>query len=353
MTQQAHIGCLAAGPTGTIADVAGVTVGHCTLNDNAIQTGVTVIRAHGGDVFRDKVPAAAVTFNGFGKSIGLLQVQELGVLETPIALTNTFAVGTIASAQMRAAVKDNPEIGRTLPSINPLVFECNDGYLNDMQVFAVEEQHYQQALNNASAQVVQGAVGAGRGMSCFELKGGIGSASRTLTIGNVGYTVGALVLANFGKLGELTLAGDAIGRRLQGMQRTNGEPEKGSIIMIIATDAPLDARQLRRLATRSGAGLARTGSVYGHGSGDIALAFSTAQTVPQLSQTMSAEASAVMQFNCLHDSLLDPLFHAVADSTEQAIINALFAAETVKGRDGNERRTLSDMLTSLAAKEEA
>jgi len=123
--------------------------------------------------------------------------------------------------------------------------------------------------------------------------------------------------------------------------------------MIIATDAPLDARQLRRLATRSGAGLARTGSVYGHGSGDIALAFSTAQTVPQLSQTMSAEASAVMQFNCLHDSLLDPLFHAVADSTEQAIINALFAAETVKGRDGNERRTLSDMLTSLAAKEEA
>ena len=137
------------------------------------------------------------------------------------------------------------------------------------------------------------------------------------------------------------------------MQRTNGEPEKGSIIMIIATDAPLDARQLRRLATRSGAGLARTGSVYGHGSGDIALAFSTAQTVPQLSQTMSAEASAVMQFNCLHDSLLDPLFHAVADSTEQAIINALFAAETVKGRDGNERRTLSDMLTSLAAKEEA
>src|SRR5450830_2149406 len=269
-----YIGKLPAGAGNSIADVPGVTVGHCTLNYGGIQTGVTVVRPHGGDLFREKIPAAAVTLNGFGKSVGLMQVEELGVLETPIALTNTFAVGTVATAQTRAAIADNPEIGRNLPSLNPLVFECNDGYLNDMQAFAVEEQHYLQALRNASGQVVQGAVGAGRGMSCFDLKGGIGSASRTLTIGNVGYTVGALVLANFGKLGELTLAGDAIGRRLQGMQRTNGEPEKGSIIMIIATDAPLDARQLRRLATRSGAGLARTGSVYGHGSGDIALAFS-------------------------------------------------------------------------------
>ena len=352
MTQAPHLGLLAAGPAGTIADVAGVTVGHCTLNYNAIQTGVTVIRAHGGDAFRDKVPAAAVTLNGFGKSIGLLQVQELGVLETPIALTNTFAVGTVASAQMRSAVKDNPEIGRSLPSVNPLVFECNDGYLNDMQAFAVEEPHYQQALGNASAQVTQGAVGAGRGMSCFELKGGIGSASRLLRIGDVGYTVGALVLANFGKLGELILAGAPVGRSLKGMQRANREPEKGSIIMIIATDAPLDARQLRRLATRAGAGLARTGSSYGHGSGDIALAFSTAQTVPQLVQPLPTDTSSVMQFNCLHDSLLDPLFHAVADSTEHAIINALFAAEAVKGRDGNQRRTLSEMLASLRAMEE-
>lgn len=338
-----HIGRLPSGPADNIADVSGVRVGHCTLNYQYIQTGVTVVRAHAGDAFLAKVPAAVVTLNGFGKSIGLLQVQELGVLETPIALTNTFAVGTVATAQMRAACVDNPEIGRTQPSINPLVFECNDGYLNDMQAFAVEEQHYLQALNSASPEFVQGAVGAGRGMSCFELKGGIGSASRLVNIGGSGYTVGALVLANFGKLEDLILDGDAIGRRLKGMQKTNHAPEKGSIIMLIATDAPLDARQLYRLAGRAGAGLARTGSVYGHGSGDIALAFSTAQTVPQ----WQPEPIPVSSFQCLPDALLDPLFHAVADSTEQAIVNALFAANPLTGRDGHQRHSLREMLALL------
>ena len=310
---------------------------------------MTVVRAHGGDAFLDKVPAAVATLNGFGKSIGLVQVQELGVLETPIALTNTFAVGTVANAQVRAACVDHPEIGRMLPSVNPLVFECNDGYLNDMQAFAVEEAHYQQALNSTSSQFVQGAVGAGRGMSCFELKGGIGSASRQVSVAGNTYTVGALVLANFGKLEDLILNGDAVGRRLKGMQKVNPAPEKGSIIILIATDAPLDARQLRRLASRAGAGLARTGSVYGHGSGDIALAFSTAQTVPQWQPAQQA----VLTFQCLPDALLDPLFHAVADSTEQAIINALFAADPVTGRAGHQRHTLREMLALLATMEEA
>ena len=341
-----HIGSLSAGATNSIADVAGVKVGHCTLNYGATQTGVTVVLPHDGDVFQHKVPAAAVTINGFGKSIGLIQVQELGVLETPIALTNTFAVGTLATAQMRAAIETNPGIGRSLPTVNPLVFECNDGYLNDMQAFAVEEQHYLHALKNASTQVVQGAVGAGRGMSCFELKGGIGSASRKVRTGDAEYTVGALVLANFGKLGDLILAGEALGKSLKGLQKPVLTPEKGSIIMLIATDAPLDARQLRRLAVRTGAGLARTGSVYGHGSGDIALAFSTAQTVPQ-----QLECQSVMHFHCLHDSMIDPLFHAVADSTEQAIVNALFAADTVKGRDGHQRRSLREQLALLATME--
>lgn len=350
-----HIGKLPAGAGNSIADVPGVTVGHCTLNYGAIQTGVTVVRPHGRDLFQEKVPAAAVTLNGFGKSVGLMQVEELGVLETPIALTNTFAVGAVATAQTRAAVADNPGIGRHLPSVNPLVFECNDGYLNDLQAFAVEEQHYRHALQNASAQVVQGAVGAGRGMSCFELKGGIGSASRRVTVGQSDYTVGALVLANFGKLADLVVAGDPLGLTLKCMQKPNREPEKGSIIMLIATDAPLDARQLRRLATRSGVGLARSGSVYGHGSGDIALAFSTAQTLPHCADGDAAANadSAILHFSSLHDSLLDPLFHAVADSTEQAILNALFAAEAVKGRDGNHRRALSDLLAQLATMEHA
>ncbi|QRX82027.1 P1 family peptidase [Glaciimonas sp. PAMC28666] len=343
------IGSLPAGPSNSISDVAGVTVGHATLMQGSIQTGVTVIRPHGGDPFRDKVPAATVVLNGFGKSMGLVQVQELGVLETPIALTNTMSVGTVATAQILSAMKANPEIGRSDPTLNPLVFECNDGYLNDIQAMAVTAAHYQQALDDAAPQFAQGAVGAGRGMSCFDLKGGIGSASRYAKISGVDgqqYCVGALVLANFGKLTDLTLAGIRIGDQLHRQDATqtgspeNERPEMGSIIMIIATDAPLDARQLGRLAKRCGIGLGRTGSHYGHGSGDIALAFSTAQTISYRPD------GATQQFFMLHDSLLDPLFKAVVESTEQAIVNALFAAETVIGRDGHRRSALRDVTLS-------
>jgi D-aminopeptidase len=289
------------------------------------------------------VPAATVVCNGFGKSIGLVQVQELGVLETPIALTNTLSVGTVATAQIISAIRDNPEIGRADPTINPLVFECNDGYLNDIQAMAVTADHYRQALSSAAPGFAQGAVGAGRGMSSFGLKGGIGSASRLVEIGGGQYCVGALVLANFGKLAALTLAGRPVGRELLHLLQPMVEvPERGSIIMIIATDAPLDARQLGRLATRCGVGLGRTGSIYGHGSGDLALAFSTAQTLPYRPD------SALRQTSTLHDHLLDPLFEAVVDSTEQAIVNALFAAETVVGRDGHQRLSLRDAAANLA-----
>ncbi|GAC1519951.1 MAG: P1 family peptidase [Collimonas sp.] len=337
-----HIGRLPAGPLNAISDVTGVTVGHATLAQGALQTGVTVIRPHQGDPFRDKVPAAATVFNGFGKSIGLVQVQELGLLETPIALTNTLSVGSVATAQIIAAIQANPEIGRGDPTVNPLVFECNDGYLNDIQAMAISAAHYQQALAAAAPAFAQGAVGAGRGMSCFDLKGGIGSASRYATIGDMQYCVGALVLANFGKLAALTLAGRHIGAELLRLQQADTDvPEMGSIIMIIATDAPLDARQLGRLATRCGIGLGRTGSIYGHGSGDLALAFSTAQTVSYRPDT------AIRQSSSLHDTLLDPLFEAVVDSTEQAIVNALFAAETVTGRDGHRRQSLREAAAGL------
>jgi len=337
-----HIGRLPAGPLNAISDVAGVSVGHATLAQGAIQTGVTVIRPHQGDPFRDKLPAAATVFNGFGKSIGLVQVQELGVLETPIALTNTMSVGSVATAQIISAIQANPEIGRSDPTVNPLVFECNDGYLNDIQAMAITAEHYQQALASAAPEFTQGAVGAGRGMSCFDLKGGIGSASRYATVGDTQYCVGALVLANFGKLAGLTLAGRHLGEELLRLQPPLAEtPEMGSIIMIIATDAPLDARQLGRLATRCGIGLGRTGSIYGHGSGDLALAFSTAQTVPYRPR------SVLRREFSLYDNLLDPLFEAVVDSTEQAVVNALFAAETVTGRDGRQRLSLRDAAAGL------
>jgi D-aminopeptidase len=329
-----HIGSLTAGPLGTIADVAGVTVGHCTLDEGAVQTGVTVVRPHDGDIYRSKVPAAASVINGFGKSIGLVQIDELGVLETPIALTNTFGVGTVANAQIRDAIEANPSIGRDWPTVNPLVFECNDGYLNDIQALAVQESHYRDALHACDAGFERGSVGAGRGMSCFDMKGGIGSASRMTRIAGREFIVGALVLANFGRLPMLTLGGVALGRTMSASEEQ--KPEQGSIIMIIATDAPLDARQLRRLSLRAAAGLARTGSVYGHGSGDIALAFTTAWTVPHLADFVAVPALVA-------DARLDPLFQAAADSVEQAIVDALFSAEPVTGRDGNRRLSLKDM----------
>lgn len=334
-----HIGSLPHGRRNAITDVAGVTVGHCTLDANEVQTGVTVVRPHAGDLFRDRVPAAAVVLNGFGKSVGLLQVDELGVLETPIALTNTFSVAAVATAQIRQCVAANPETGRGLSTVNPLVFECNDGFLNDIQHMAVTEQHYLQACGRAGVDVEEGSVGAGRGMSSFGLKGGVGTASRRVPAPGGGeHTVGALVLANYGQLPQLVLAGQVLGARLVAHQAQTAEPEKGSIILLIATDAPLDARQLRRLALRAGAGLARTGSVFGHGSGDIALAFSTAYTVPQ--QTARPMPAVAM----LHDGLIDPLFQAVADSTEQAILHALWLARAVTGRDGHRRNALADLL---------
>ncbi|ARM04593.1 aminopeptidase [Burkholderia pseudomallei] len=409
-----HVGALPAGPLRSIADVAGVTVGHATLDARGVQTGVSVVRPHAGDVYRDKVPAAAAVINGFGKSIGLVQVDELGVLETPLALTNTFGVGALAQAQIRAAIDANPQIGRAWPSVNPLVFECNDGYLNDLHAFAVTPAHYAQALADARRAFARGAVGAGRGMSCFDLKGGIGSASRVVRAAGEAWTVGALVLANFGRLPMLTIAGVPVGRMIAerdaggapgagggqgadgarddvaaaGARGARGDgphgtygtygahgrenagtgggaagglaprrgrdagasspgaapdaapPEQGSIIMLVATDAPLSSRQLKRVALRAAVGLARTGSVYGHGSGDIALAFSTAYTVPHDAERVSLPALVA-------DAALDPLFAAAADSVEQAIVDALWRATRVTGRDGHTRRALRDAAPEL------
>jgi D-aminopeptidase len=346
MNTAPHIGMLASGPLGTIADVDGVSVGHCTIDQHALQTGVTVIRPHRADPFLQKVPAAVSVINGFGKSIGLVQVEELGTLETPIALTNTFGVGAVAQAQIRAAIRANPQIGREWATVNPLVFECNDGYLNDIQALAVSEQHFNDAFDTADANVASGSIGAGRGMSCFDLKGGIGNASRVTSVAGREYTVGALVLANFGRLPMLTIDGTPLGRMLteranNAAAAANTKPEQGSIIMIVATDAPLDARQLKRLSLRAAAGLARTGSVYGHGSGDIALAFSTACTVPH-------DADSITLPPLVADARLDPLFRACADSVEQAIVDALWSATSVTGRDGHRRLSLHDSVPDLA-----
>ena len=338
MAQAPNVGRLTSGPRGTIADVAGVTVGHATIATGDLQTGVTVVRPHPGDAFAHKVPAAAVIINGFGKSVGLIQVNELGVLETPIALTNTFSVGTVATAQIRAAIAAEPAIARTTPSVNPLVCECSDAFMSDMQALAVREAHYLEALATANGDFARGSIGAGRGMTCFGLKGGVGSASRLVPVGGRVLMLGALVLANFGKLECLTLAGRAIGPVLAArLAERAREEERGSVIVVIATDAPLDHRQLRRVAARAAAGIGRTGCYYCHGSGDIALAFSTAAVVAH------EVATPVVTCQTLAEPLLDPLFEAAAEATEQAIIDALFNATSVTGFAGHVRHALLDV----------
>ncbi|KTT20104.1 DmpA family aminopeptidase [Pseudacidovorax intermedius] len=345
-----HIGHLPAGPRNAITDVAGVTVGHATLDrpEEDVHTGVTVVRPHAGSPYLQRVPAGVAVLNGFGKSLGLMQVEELGVLESPIALTSTFAVPAVAEAQMRQCVAAHPECGRGWPTVNPLVLECNDGFLSDQQRFAVREADYLAAWQAADAGFALGAVGAGRGMSCHGLKGGIGTASRRIAVdggAEPAWTVGALVLTNQGRPEQLQVAGRPVGAWLHQAGRTAAAtaPERGSIIMLLATDAPLDARQLRRLALRAGAGLARTGSVFGHGSGDIALAFSTAYTLPQLAtEPMPAVA-------LLHDARLDPFFQAAADSVEQAILSALWHAPTLRGRAGHVRHGLCELLAEWPA----
>lgn len=317
----------------TIADVPGVTVGHATLIQGDIRTGVTSVLPHRGDLFRDKVVAAAVVLNGFGKSTGLVQVNELGTLETPILLTNTFAVGTCANALIRRAIATNAEIGRRTSTVNPVVLECNDGYLNDIQAMAVTEAHALAAIDAASDTFPVGAVGAGTGMSCFGLKGGVGSASRHLHLDRASCHLGVLVLANFGRAGDLRLPD---GTRID--PSVTPTAETGSCIIVIGTDVPLDHRQLTRIAKRAGVGLSWCGSFLGNGSGDIALAFITANRVPHTTE------SDTIAHRILAEQRIDLLFQAVAEATQEAVLDALAAAETTLGRNGHRRTGLRDLL---------
>jgi D-aminopeptidase len=326
-------GTLPPGPRNLISDVPGVRVGHATLIEGGIRTGVTAVLPHAGDAFRDKAVAASAVLNGFGKSIGLVQVDELGTLETPILLTNTFSVGVCAEALIRRAIAANPAIGRQTSTVNPVVFECNDGYLNDIQAMAVTEAHAEEALETAGEKFLVGAVGAGTGMSCFGLKGGIGSASRQLGLDGATYHLGVLVLANFGRAGDLRLPdGKRVG--IDGVH----SPEAGSCIIVMATDVPLDHRQLGRVARRAGVGLAWCGAFWGNGSGDIALAFTTANRVPH------AADRDLMEQRVLAEDRIDLLFRAAAEATQEAVLDALAAADTMVGRDGHRRVGLREVL---------
>ncbi len=333
------LGCgdLPPGPRNSIADVPGVTVGHRTLSDGDLRTGVTAVLPHAGDLFHDRPVAAASVLNGFGKSIGLMQLEELGCLETPILLTNTLSVGTCGTALIRRALAGEPRIGRALGTVNPVVLECNDGYLSDIRALAVSEADAAAALDAATADFARGSVGAGTGMSCFGFKGGIGTASRLLRLDGKDHVLGVLVLANFGRAGDLRLPDgrrvDPAGARL---------PEQGSVIVVFATDVPLEHRQLRRVIRRAGAGLARCGSFWGHGSGDVFLGFTTANRVP------SRPSRDILAQGMLAEGRIDLLFEAAADATQEAVLDALVAADPMIGRDGHRRPGLRRLLEETA-----
>ncbi len=330
------IGRMEPGPRNSITDVPGVLVGHATLSGGDIHTGVTAVLPHAGNLYEDKVPAACEVFNGYGKSTGLMQIEEVGTIETPIVLTNTLSVGCAASALVEYMLERNPEICRTLPTVNPVVCECNDGYLSDIRGLHIKREHVFQAIEAAAEEFEEGAVGAGTGMSCYHLKGGVGTASRRVGLGE-GFTLGALALTNFGALADLMVAGIPAGQIISDVQKSD-ELEKGSVILIIATDMPLSSRQLKRIARRASLGLARTGAHMGHGSGDIAVAFSTANRVPQ---TARADFHTI---TILNEEKIDTVFRAVIECVEEAVLNSMVCAAPTTGRDGHFRRSLSEYM---------
>jgi len=326
-----HIGSLPTGPLNSITDVAGVLVGHATLVEgDDIRTGVTAIIPHAGNVFQEKVPAAIVVGNGFGKLVGVTQVRELGVLETPIVLTNTLSVFAAADAlvEYMLAVPGNESVG----SINPVVGETNDGFLNDIRARRIGRDEVVAALRSARGGAVQeGAVGAGTGTRCLGFKGGIGASSRRVADGDA-YTVGVLVQTNFG--GSLAILGAPIGRELadHGVRPRLeiARPERGSCMIIVATDAPLDARQLERLGKRALIGMADAGADMSHGSGDYVIAFSTAPAV----RVAHDSPSPTRTMTVLRDEELTTLFQAAREATQEAILNSLLRATTTTGHQG-------------------
>lgn len=334
------LGTMPPGAFNAITDVEGVRVGHTTLvrgegplrpGEGPVRTGVTAILPHSGNLFRDKVAGAVHTINGFGKVAGFEQVRELGTIETPIVLTNTLNVGLAADALVAYMLRDNPDIGVSTGGVNPLVGECNDGYLNDIRGRHVRAEHVWTAIEaDREGPVEEGNVGAGTGTQTFEFKGGIGTASRRIPADRGGFTVGALVQTNFGDREELTVAGVPVGRELVDV-KPRIRPPGGSIMMVLATDAPCSSRQLHRLAVRAGFGLARTGSLAAHNSGDFVVAFSTTNRRPHYTEAVVAGRPRLEN----EAGVITALFQAVVESIEEAIINALLRAETMTGRDEN------------------
>ncbi|ASF41237.1 aminopeptidase [Halobacillus halophilus] len=332
------IGTLSTGRRNAITDVEGVRVGHCTLSERSTQTGVTAILPHEGNIFKEKLIASNHIINGFGKTMGTVQMNELGTLETPILLTNTLGIGTASEALIEYMLERTPEIGRSTGSVNPVVGECNDMILNDIRDLSIEKEHVVQALEDASSEFPEGSVGAGRGMVCYSLKGGVGSSSRLVELHHGTYTIGVLVLTNFGRMGDLLVNGRPVGEQLSRHVEVSNEADKGSVMVVVATDLPVSERQLNRIIKRSVTGLSRTGSLITTGSGDVVIGFSTAAKIPYKADT------PLLSFQTIHEEDIDEAFRAVSEATEEAVLNSLITADSVTGRDGNKAQALRSLL---------
>ena len=327
------IGRMEKGSLNSIADVPGVTVGHCTVDNDRHKTGVTVIMPCADDIFREKMVAACHVLNGFGKTAGLMQIQELGTLESPIALTNTLNVGLVHDAMVEYLCQRAEEKGYAIRSVNPVVCECNDASLNDIRHRCIGQKEVFAAIESASADFALGDVGAGKGMTCHDLKGGIGTASRIVEIGEEKFTLGVLVLTNHGSLKDLTIQGKNVGLDIE--RRIHEDtPDEGSCIMILGTDLPVSSRQLGRIIRRCSVGLARLGSYIGHGSGEVMVGFSTANRIPA--------NAACFDLRCIHESQIDKAFRAAAEATEEAVLRSMLEANTITGYSGKVRRSLRE-----------
>ncbi|MBR5109842.1 MAG: P1 family peptidase [Clostridia bacterium] len=323
------IGKLPHGERNLITDVPGVRVGHATVDAGNCHTGVTVVLPPPKNPFQDKLTAACCVFNGFGKTLGLMQVEELGALETPIALTNTLNVGKVHDAMVSYMLEVCRKDGRKLTSVNPVVCECNDSGISDIAQRPVGEKEVFAAIASASESFEQGAVGAGRGTVCYGMKGGIGSSSRLMELDGKTYTMGVLVQSNYGASGDF---------RAACLPENLAECDQGSIILIAATDLPLSSRQLKRVLRRTSVGMARLGSYIGHGSGEIAVGFTTANPVP------SGDSFRIQ--TVLREDLMNLPFRAVGECAEEAILQSMLHASPDKTLDGSPVPSLRDYLIS-------
>lgn len=329
------IGRYPTGELNSITDVPGVRVGHSTIDTEENKTGITVIIPSNENVYTHNHVAATHVINGFGKSAGLMQIDELGVIESPIYLTNTLNVGKVLDAAVDHMINVCNKTEVDLTTFNPVVLECNDSFLNNIQNRVVDAAHVREAIDSADVIFDEGAVGAGKGMSCHQLKGGIGSSSRIMNIGSQSHVIGVLVMSNHGTLEDFILDGHPMGVELKTQLNADKMPEKGSIIIIVATDLPVSDRQLKRILKRIPIGLSKTGSYIGHGSGEVAIGFTTAQTVQQ----KGAYSIHVMQ-----EDQLDIAFHALAEAVEEAVLNSMVAAESTRGYKGRQRIGLGVLL---------